>query len=34
MKILKKLSNDPDPILRQAATEARDLTQDQYRVLH
>ena len=30
---LKRLSNDPDPVIRRAATEARDLTIEQYRFL-
>jgi hypothetical protein len=31
---LKKLTNDPDPIIQQAAKEALGLTIDQYRTLH
>ena len=30
---LKKLAEDPDPIIRLAATEARDLTIEQYRIM-
>lgn len=33
MTELKSLANDPDPVIRRAATEARDLTEEQYRMM-
>jgi hypothetical protein len=33
IKVLKELSNDPDPVVRAAANEAQELTIEQYRML-